>query len=1147
MARPASPSPPASKKARMSPPHPSTRSQTQQKPDLVLSDDDDDDDDLFEYESDIGTPELHQDEDEDDVDQLEDGYDVQMSDQSGNPSRAGAEVLVLSSDPEDEEGTPEAPPETPKAPNKGKMTARKQFAADVLALVERFGAASDPTVQNFKRDEGEDTVRFSIKLPTFRLKISLMFPEMSGYPSSHEVMCFSENENLAPEVEAVMSEVAQLPSRADRSLMGIVEYLLHRIVRGEPSPFAVEAKEVQGNETDEEFEYDDDLIGIGPEMSKHGELVKALRRDFKELVKEGYRPGFTRVSELDLVVSVSKKVSALGVPARALQAWDSELITGEVVYLVLLMNFGSHYPVDLDNLQSNQVKFKVGISPSYKPSKTAVAAAFRSHSSHMYTKGDFQAISLSAPFEELFVNKFQEVLVTRRRNDKTGWAAAETHCLVPGNSNTPINRAMSRAADSEEQEIGKTTLLPKDPMRGTKICNNYPLLAMAYLVRRFVICPRFCLICYKRCDAEISALKPFVCDSELCLFQFISLGLGPSLELEITQNSSAVDLLVQLAFVAAKEGRLTGDLMPKGLGLLVPSTKFDGSWTKGDPVVEFDSYKNDQQRQDGVSSLILELPPINEMKTWLLGEDQTPEEKLMNQTRKLSSMKNGSISASAWKLLRFIVASNTSYLKQIEDEDELIKGIPKEYRQFRFVVGSPAKEHLLAENVKSAQARDNNAKAYPTLFAWHGSSVKNFHSILREGLHFKDTINGRAYGHGCYFSTTGDLSMGTYAQATATVWKNAEFAIGKMAAIAEIVNLPSEFVSRNPHLVVNNVDWIQCRYLIVQRGNSVNYNATDADTAASVAASTSAVAPGSPVKTIPLDPAFRLTLAHETLKIPDVVDKLEKMEARLEDADEEFNASDVEIMKEPTIVIEEGTSTGASGRRSKLKRGASSLLSPSKTKDKPLVTFVPCDDERLSLVKLLPPPKTPSRSAMITIQREMRAMMDEQSKIGSVAAGFYFDPERSNDNLFTWVIELPVESFDTELPLVKDMNARKVRSILMEVRFGDTFPFSPPFFRVVHPRFLPFIHGGGGHVTGGGSICMDLLTADGWLSSYSIPAVLLSIRVAMSNLEPRPARLDGTHWDTPYSVDEAVAGFKRAAQTHGWKVPDELEAIARGF
>lgn len=52
------------------------------------------------------------------------------------------------------------------------------------------------------------------------------------------------------------------------------------------------------------------------------------------------------------------------------------------------------------------------------------------------------------------------------------------------------------------------------------------------------------------------------------------------------------------------------------------------------------------------------------------------------------------------------------------------------------------------------------------------------------------------------------------------------------------------------------------------------------------------------------------------------------------------------------------------------------------------------------------------------------------------------------------------------------MKQKGVKSILMEIRFGDSYPFSPPFFRVVHPRFLPFIHGGGGHVTGGGSICM---------------------------------------------------------------------------
>jgi len=49
---------------------------------------------------------------------------------------------------------------------------------------------------------------------------------------------------------------------------------------------------------------------------------------------------------------------------------------------------------------------------------------------------------------------------------------------------------------------------------------------------------------------------------------------------------------------------------------------------------------------------------------------------------------------------------------------------------------------------RAAQAEDANAQAYPTLFAFHGSSVKNWSSILRQGLHFRETINGRAYGNG---------------------------------------------------------------------------------------------------------------------------------------------------------------------------------------------------------------------------------------------------------------------------------------------------------------------------------------------------------------------------------------------------------------
>lgn len=41
-------------------------------------------------------------------------------------------------------------------------------------------------------------------------------------------------------------------------------------------------------------------------------------------------------------------------------------------------------------------------------------------------------------------------------------------------------------------------------------------------------------------------------------------------------------------------------------------------------------------------------------------------------------------------------------------------------------------------------------------------------------------------------------------------------------SLNEIVNCPQQFASSSPYLVVQHIDWIQCRYLLVQvqGGNS---------------------------------------------------------------------------------------------------------------------------------------------------------------------------------------------------------------------------------------------------------------------------------------------------------------------------------------
>lgn len=93
----------------------------------------------------------------------------------------------------------------------------------------------------------------------------------------------------------------------------------------------------------------------------------------------------------------------------------------------------------------------------------------------------------------------------------------------------------------------------------------------------------------------------------------------------------------------------------------------------------------------------------------------------------------------------------------------------------------------------------------PSMFAWHGSPLGNWHGIIREGLHFKETLHGRAYGNGCYHSLHLETSKGYahspgFAHTTATsapmMWQHSQLAISSAISLNEIVNVPAEFVSR---------------------------------------------------------------------------------------------------------------------------------------------------------------------------------------------------------------------------------------------------------------------------------------------------------------------------------------------------------------
>jgi len=96
----------------------------------------------------------------------------------------------------------------------------------------------------------------------------------------------------------------------------------------------------------------------------------------------------------------------------------------------------------------------------------------------------------------------------------------------------------------------------------------------------------------------------------------------------------------------------------------------------------------------------------------------------------------------------------------------------------------------------------------------------------------------------------------------------------------------------------------------------------------------------------------------------------------------------------------------------------------------------------------------------------------------------------------------------------------------------ETYPFEPPFVRVVHPIIS------GGYVLVGGAICMELLTKQGWSSAYTVEAVIMQISATLVKGKAR-IQFQGSGGagkvcggQGQYSLARAQQSFKSLVQIH---------------
>jgi ubiquitin-conjugating enzyme E2 Q len=1053
-----------------------------------------------------------------------------------------------------------------------------------------------------------------------------------------------------------------------------------------------------------------------------------IRSDLLVAKSEGFKVGHQGglMSGLGCYVSLSIRISKLGISEEAMQAWQLE----PSEYLVAIFHYPAGYKSmdDLRSYDAHQARrnfsVRIGICTTYKPTMQEAITAFTvlskeeekrredsqqadsQQASSALPKG-FRNSFISRPLNELLEQRFH--LLLKYRYGGMPWHGSESFYNDQVLNASPTAQDASHDKYYEDEPVSNAwPKIVTDDHITTSIGQEHslPLVGMQFVLRHFVRCTEFCLICFSKMPEDLQAIKPYVCDNPLCLYQYMSLGFGPSIEHEILSQPKVVDLLVSFCYASARNNRLKD--FPTGLSLAVPpsvanekeypmvpqhgysrynqqdqqapgqtagiqvaaalsmrynavnremlfdnaqqaSPVSNGQWmvirtddapskalhcrvvdaslypsvkisepviplvgeiqqidpyaiarggvppqtqqtqpakpVQRPPVNEFRSasfYIYDQnfddlgdvEKRQAIAALLDLLPPIQEMKNYLIKKAQSPLSAWVDR-----------LSPAALGVLRWVIASNRACILQVDSEEDTANARKSEERlygmsgwaQFRFAMGAPDKERRFIQAVR--ETTDRLSLKYPTMFAWHGSPLQNWHSIIREGLHFNETLHGRAFGNGVYHAPDVSTSIGYSSMSYGgTCWPMSELKIQVALALNEIVNAPKEFVSHSPHLVVAQLDWIQTRYLFVK---------TRIDYAPSQGASTAT----KPLDCVEQDPSHTPKGVDGPLVIPihaiaasrrpkakstTVSAQDETAESRLTNIqknkrqkatgktqydpinlDDDDDAASIATLEEDRIIFEVDDEPRASQYANDSLPTPNSIADKGKSKmgaiaqfgskifgnksSKPLTDYVPGTLD-YSTLPMLQMPAWATPSATKRLMKDFRDLINVQNKELLHELGWHID-EENIDNMYQWIVEL--HSFDPTLPLAQDMKKKDVKSVVLELRFGKDHPMSPPFVRVIRPRFLGFQQGGGGHVTAGGAMCMQLLTNDGWSAVSSIESVLLQVRVAISSTEPKPARL-APGGPTDYGVGEAVEAYMRACAVHGWTVPAGFKEMAYG-
>eukprot|EP01102_Stenamoeba_stenopodia_P018073 TRINITY_DN6580_c0_g1_i1.p1 TRINITY_DN6580_c0_g1~~TRINITY_DN6580_c0_g1_i1.p1 ORF type:complete len:760 (+),score=148.21 TRINITY_DN6580_c0_g1_i1:61-2280(+) len=305
--------------------------------------------------------------------------------------------------------------------------------------------------------------------------------------------------------------------------------------------------------------------------------------------------------------------------------------------------------------------------------------------------------------------------------------------FLKGRSNKSSKRKqVSKVVSQVSKPKSGTQTSPSSPTKGLledeKIEYEYSTeggyLAMiaSFLRARLPFLNKHCVICDEPHLFGSNMIKPSVCTRDLCFWSFNNLGVAADVAEGIASSLDVVALLVRMASAAALSSRaqLIFDPYPTLFGSESTAVL---SPEKRNPTL--------------VTNIFNSFPAMSSIYG-------APSMRAISEL----FMKSHEL---AVEMFQWILSSNRAYIVKMEEESHLKR--MQTMHQYLFVSNPPELEDIF----------QREKKQYGSTFAFHGSPIENWHSILRRGLKNASgtslQIHGAAYGNGIYCSPRASVSF----------------------------------------------------------------------------------------------------------------------------------------------------------------------------------------------------------------------------------------------------------------------------------------------------------------------------------------------------------------------------------------------------